>query len=99
MDLVVHGTTGSIHIVDETTVELFNASGEAIDTAPITSLKANAPGNGFTDVEGELAAFYDAVREGKKLGVTNEEAFHHLAFIVASLESVNTEKMVKVEQV
>jgi predicted dehydrogenase len=46
-----------------------------------------------------LAAFYDAVRHGKPLGVTNEEAFHHLAFIVASLESVQSEKIVKIEQV
>ncbi|CAO3647797.1 unnamed protein product [Mucor hiemalis] len=99
MDLVVHGTEGSIHVVDDTFVELFNAAGEAVDTTPITTLKANAPGNGLADVEGELAAFYDAVRHGKPLGVSNEEAFHHLAFIVASLESVQSEKIVKIEQV
>lgn len=99
MDLVVHGTKGSIHLVDDTLVELFNDVGESIDISPITSLQASAPGNGLTDVEGELAAFYDAVRHGKELGVSNEEAFHHLAFIVASLESVKTEQMVKLEQV
>lgn len=99
MDLVVHGTNGTIHIVDETTLELFDASGNAIDTTPITSLKDNAPGNGFADVEGELAAFYDTVRLGKPLGVTAKEAFHHLAFIVASLKSVETEQTVKIEQV
>jgi UDP-N-acetyl-2-amino-2-deoxyglucuronate dehydrogenase len=99
MDLVVHGTNGSIHIIDETSVELFDATGKAVDTAPITALQTNAPGNGFADVEGEFAAFYDTVRHGKALGVSTEEAFHHLAFIVASLKSVETEQTVKVEQV
>ena len=95
MDLVVHGTKQSIHLVDETTVELFNEKGESIDISPITSLQKE----GHADVEGELAAFYDTVRHGKPLGVSNEEAFHHLAFIVASLESVQSEKIIKIEQV
>ncbi|GAA5806610.1 hypothetical protein HPULCUR_012150 [Helicostylum pulchrum] len=99
MDLVVHGTKGTIHLVDDTLVELFDAAGSPIDIEPITSLQSKAPGNGLSDVEGELSAFYDAVRHKRELGVTNEEAFHHLAFIVAALESVKTEQMVKVEQV
>lgn len=99
MSLVVHGTKGTIELTDDTDVKLFNELGESVDIAPITSLKANAPGNGLADVEGELAAFYDAVRSGKKLGVSSEEAFHHLAFIVAALKSVETEQAVKLEQV
>jgi predicted dehydrogenase len=85
--------------VNEQQVELFNETGESIDTTPITSLQKNAPGQGFTDVEGELACFYEVVRNQKKLGVTTEEAFHHLAFIVAALESVKSQAVVKVQQV
>lgn len=99
MTLVVHGTKGSIELTDDTSVELKNEKGEVIDNSPIISLKSNAPGNGLSDVEGELSAFYDAVRSGKKLGVSTEEAFHHLAFIVASLDSVQSEKVVQLEQV
>ncbi|KAI7902055.1 uncharacterized protein BX663DRAFT_511618 [Cokeromyces recurvatus] len=86
MTLFVHGTEGSIELIDETTVNLFDKSGKPVDISPITSLQSNSPGNGLSDVEGELAAFYNAVRHGKKLGVSTEEAFHHLAFIVAALE-------------
>ncbi|KAG2193031.1 hypothetical protein INT46_000004 [Mucor plumbeus] len=99
MNLVVHGTKGTIELTDDTDVKLFNDVGESVDISPITSLKANAPGNGLADVEGELSAFYDTVRSGKSLGVSTEEAFHHLAFIVASLKSVETEQAVKIEQV
>lgn len=99
MNLVVHGTKGTIELTDDTDVKLFNEVGESVDISPITSLKANAPGNGLADVEGELSAFHDAVRSGKSLAVSTEEAFHHLAFIVASLKSVETEQAVKIEQV
>lgn len=99
MNLVVHGTKGTIELTDDTDVKFFNEVGESVDISPITSLKANAPGNGLADVEGELSAFHDAVRFGKNLAVSTEEAFHHLAFIVASLKSVETEQAVKIEQV
>ncbi|RCH98627.1 hypothetical protein CU098_010914 [Rhizopus stolonifer] len=98
-DLLVHGTKGTVKLINNNQVELFNENGEAVDASNVLSLQSNAPGNGFSDVEGEMSAFYDAVRSGKKLGVTTEEAFHHLAFIVASLESVKTGQAVKVEQI
>ncbi|KAI8977636.1 hypothetical protein BDF20DRAFT_821374 [Mycotypha africana] len=98
MHLVVHGTKGSIELLDDMDVKLFNEKGEAIDNAPLKALQSKAPGNGFADVEGEFAAFYKAVRNGKELAITTEEAFHHLAFIVASLESVESEKAVKIEK-
>ncbi|KAI8636450.1 hypothetical protein BD408DRAFT_426115 [Parasitella parasitica] len=99
MSLVLHGTKGTIELTDDTDVKLFNEIGEPVDISPITSLKVNAPGNGLADVEGELSAFYDAVRFGKKLGVSTDEAFHHLALIVAALKSVETGQVVKIEQV
>jgi predicted dehydrogenase len=99
MSLAVHGTKGSIELLNDTNVQLLNEVGESIDVSPIISLQSNAPGNGLSDVEGEFSAFYDAVRSGKELGVSTEEAFHHLAFIVASLESVKTEKAIKIAQV
>jgi UDP-N-acetyl-2-amino-2-deoxyglucuronate dehydrogenase len=100
MSLVVHGTKGSIELLDDTHVQLFNLVGESVDISPITSLQSQAPGNGLSDVEGEFSAFYNAIRcEGKGLGVSTEEAFHHLAFIVAALESVETEKAIKIAQV
>lgn len=99
MSLVVHGTEGTIELLNDTNVQLFNHVGEAVDVSPITSLQSDAPGNGLSDVEGEFSAFYDAVRSGKKLGISTEEAFHHLAFIVASLESINTEKAIKIPKV
>ncbi|KAI9260171.1 hypothetical protein BY458DRAFT_440207 [Sporodiniella umbellata] len=97
--LVVHGSKGTIHLIDENVVELFDGLGNLISNKPITSLQETAPGNGLSDVEGEFSAFYDTVRRQKKLGVSTEEAFHHLAFIVACLESVKTERVVEIERV
>ncbi|CAO3675801.1 unnamed protein product [Rhizopus stolonifer] len=97
--LVLHGSKGTIHFINDDKVELFNASGEPVDNKSILSLQENAPGNGLKDVEGEFSAFYDAVRHQKSLGVSTEEAFHHLAFIVACLESVKTERVVEIQKV
>ncbi|KAG1057827.1 hypothetical protein G6F43_000355 [Rhizopus delemar] len=99
MDLVIHGTKGSIHLINDDQVELLNESGQVVDVEPILALKQNAPGRGFSDVEGELIAFYEAVHHQQKLGVSTEEAFHHLAFIVACLESVKSERIVNIEKI
>ncbi|KAI8373930.1 hypothetical protein EDC96DRAFT_497991 [Choanephora cucurbitarum] len=96
--LVVHGTKGTVKLTDHQEVKFINEEGEEVDPSPITSLQSNAPGNGLSDIEAELATFHDAVRSNKKLGLTAEDAFHHLAFIVASLESVKTGKAIKVER-
>ncbi|KAI8997512.1 hypothetical protein BDB01DRAFT_771395 [Pilobolus umbonatus] len=99
MNLMVYGSKGSIRLVDDNEVELYNEKGEKKSVDCITECQKNAPGNGLSDVEGELSAFYDTVRHNKPLGITPEDAFHHLAFIVAALKSVETEQMVKVEQI
>ncbi len=70
MDLVIHGTKGSIHLINDDQVELLNESGQVVDVEPILALKQNAPGRGFSDVEGELVAFYEAVLLPAKLHVS-----------------------------
>lgn len=68
-------------------------NGESVDTQQF-----ERPGS-LEDVEGEMDNIYQAIRQGAKLGVTLDEGFHHLAFIVAALESVKTERVTKIPTV
>ena len=97
MRLEVHGTKGTIRLIDDKIVELLDESGKAAETTAIQALVANHLG--FEDVEGELYNMYHVLREGEPLMVTPGEAFHHLAFIVAALEAAETQKVAKVPQV
>ncbi|KAL1924988.1 uncharacterized protein VTP21DRAFT_4642 [Calcarisporiella thermophila] len=48
------------------------------------------------DVEAEMVDFYAAVREGKKLTCTPRDTFHHLAVIIAALQSAESGREEKV---
>lgn len=74
-------------------VELYDAQGNLVPIDP------PADPRGFTDVEGELDNFYKAVRGEEQLVVKPEDAFHHLAVIVAALESAKSGRVEKVQSV
>ncbi|KAG2224280.1 hypothetical protein INT45_012848 [Circinella minor] len=96
MRLEVHGTKGTVRLTNDTTVELLDAFGQSTDTSGIQALVNNP--TGFEDVEGELNNLYDTLRNGAPLAVTLDEAFHHLAFIVAALEAAETQKVATIQK-
>lgn len=94
--LEVHGTKGSIVLIDDNTVKLFDHTGA---TASISEIEALVEASSqFTDVEGEMFNLFNVLRNGAKLGVTAEEAFHHLAFVAAAVQSAQTQQIVKIPQ-
>lgn len=96
MRLEVHGTKGTIRLIDDTTVEYLDSTGAPGDLNAIHALIENPAG--FEDVEAELYNLYSVLRGEGKLGVQLEEGFHHLAFIVAALEAAETGKTVRVKR-
>ncbi|KAI9279005.1 hypothetical protein BDA99DRAFT_554597 [Phascolomyces articulosus] len=97
MRLDVHGTEGTVRLTNDTTVELLDASGQSTDASAIQALVDNT--SSFDDVEGELDNLYHVIRHKATLGVTPDEAFHHLAFIVAALEAAESQKVANVQKV
>ncbi|KAI9306805.1 hypothetical protein BJ944DRAFT_262930 [Cunninghamella echinulata] len=91
--LEVHGTKGTIRVINDNQIELLDNNGESVDTQQFERPDS------LEDVEGEMDNIYQAIRQGGKLGVTLDEGFHHLAFIVAALESVKTERVTKIPTV
>ncbi|KAI7874821.1 NAD(P)-binding protein [Lichtheimia hyalospora FSU 10163] len=94
MRLEVHGSKGTIRLTNDTHVEVLDETGKPVDTSSVIQVD-NA--SGFEDVEAEMLNLYNSVRNGEPLGVTPEEAFHHLAFIVAALEAADTQRVVKIQ--
>ncbi|KAI8089243.1 uncharacterized protein BX664DRAFT_332514 [Halteromyces radiatus] len=90
MVLEVHGTNGTIRLINDNQVELFDIQGKPLDV-----LQFDRP-DAFEDVEGELDNIYKAIRQGASLGVTVEEGYHHLAFVVAALDAADNERVAKV---
>ncbi|KAI9498111.1 hypothetical protein BDB00DRAFT_913853 [Zychaea mexicana] len=96
MRLEVHGTKGTVRLTNDTTVELLDETGQSTDASAIQALVDKSTA-GFEDVEGELYNLHDVVRNKASLGVSADEAFHHLAFIVAALEAAETQKVARVQ--
>lgn len=94
MRLEVHGTKGTIRLTNDQHVQVLDETGKPVDTSSVIQVDNSS---GFEDVEAEMLSLYNSVRNGEPLGVTPEEAFHHLAFIVAALEAADTQRVVKIE--
>ncbi|CAO3633239.1 unnamed protein product [Cunninghamella blakesleeana] len=89
--LEAHGTKGTVRVVDDNQIELLDVNGKSVDTQQF-----ERPGS-LEDVEGEMANLYQAIRHGEQLGVTLDEGYHSLSFIVAALKSVETESVIKIQ--
>ncbi|KAI7862628.1 hypothetical protein BDF14DRAFT_1735765 [Spinellus fusiger] len=94
--LAVHGTAGTLRMIDREHIEVLDASGKTMDSSVITK---DVDPTAFSDVEGEFVNLYQVVRHNATLGLPLEEAFHHLAVIAAGIESSNTESVAKVATV
>ncbi|KAI9030169.1 hypothetical protein CLU79DRAFT_802665 [Phycomyces nitens] len=94
--LAVHGTKGTIRLLNRDEVEFLDVSGNPVDSTIVTK---GFDLDAFSDVEGEMANFHDVLRNGAKLALTPDDAFHHFAVIVAALESAKTESVAKVSKV
>ncbi|ORZ05455.1 hypothetical protein BCR42DRAFT_361808 [Absidia repens] len=90
MRLEVHGTKGTLRLVNDTQVELLDVEGKPQDVSTF-----DRPG-ALEDVEGELDNLYQAIRQDAPLGVTVDEGYHHLAFVVAALEAADHQRVAKV---
>ncbi|KAI8068270.1 hypothetical protein BC940DRAFT_273217 [Gongronella butleri] len=93
MLLEVHGSKGTLRMINDDEIELLDERGQ-----PLPVAQFERPG-ALSDVEGELANLHDVIRGGASLGVSLDEGFHHLAFIVAALESAESGRHVKVPTV
>ncbi|RUP44326.1 hypothetical protein BC936DRAFT_149624 [Jimgerdemannia flammicorona] len=98
--LFLHGTGGSIQAQFDRS---FDGADEKLDVhdaqgIPVPHATSSNP-RGLTDVEGELDNLFGAIRGTEKLVVTLEDAFHHLAVIVAAIQSAKDGKVVKVERI
>lgn len=91
MRLEVHGTKGTLRLINDTTVEVLDVEGKPQDTSMFEQ-----PDGVLEDVEGELANLYQAIRHGAALGVTVDEGYHHLAFVVAALDAADHQRVAKV---
>ncbi|KAG0164645.1 hypothetical protein DFQ28_009992 [Apophysomyces sp. BC1034] len=96
MRLEVHGTAGSIRLIDDSQLELFDAEGKPVS---VDELLTHSKKSEFEDVEGEMANLYDVVRRNGKLGITLDEAFDALAFFVAALQSAESRQVVNLARV
>jgi predicted dehydrogenase len=88
MQLDVHGTKGTLRLINDDQIQVWDAQG---NETPFTSKEEE-----FSDVEGEMANLYKVIRHGASLGVSVEEGYHHLAFVVAALDAADNQRVAKV---
>ncbi|ORX51654.1 NAD(P)-binding protein [Hesseltinella vesiculosa] len=93
MLLEIHGSNGTLRLINDTDIELLDDQGLPLDVSQFERPDA------LSDVEGELSNLYNVIVKGDKLGISLDEGFHHLAFIVSALESAESGRQIKIASV
>ncbi|KAI8328202.1 hypothetical protein BC941DRAFT_463989 [Chlamydoabsidia padenii] len=92
MQLEIHGTKGTVRLINDDEIQIWDDQGNPQDT----TLNTQHEEQQMADVEGEMANLYQVICHGAALGVSVEEGYHHLAFVVAALESAGQQRVAKV---